>query len=57
MVKGEDGSPLPRFVQCYEVTLTDHGLLDEQLATGEAAEVVMLDINAWLTVDDVFGQQ
>ena len=37
--------------------LTDDSLLGQELAKGEAAEIVMFDVDAGLAVGDVLGQQ
>src|SRR5450756_412778 len=53
--RGPKSSPSIRVV--LRRALADDGLLDKELATGEAAEVVVLDVDAGLAVSDVLGQQ
>src|SRR5450756_747389 len=53
--RGPKSSPSIRVV--LRRALADDGLLDEELTTGEAAEVVVLDVDAGRAVGDILGQQ
>src|SRR5450830_780262 len=53
--RGPKSSPSIRVVLRRD--LPDDGLLDKELATGEAAEVLVLEVSAGLAVGDELSQQ
>src|SRR5664280_3621062 len=55
--RGRELKSSPSIRAVFDETLADDSLLGQELATGEAAVVVVFDVDAGLAVCNVLGQQ